>query len=70
MDTGYPGFIPEPYKHPTKPLKPYKPGKSRSICNGELQEDQQCDAEEHNTLRRPASRPISERFLLKKRFRP
>ncbi len=64
MDTGYPGFIPEPYKHPTKTLKPYTPGKNRSISKGEPLEDQQSDDdEEHNTYRKPASRPLPKSFF-------
>ena len=68
MDTGYPGFIPEPYKHPTKTPKPCKPGKSRANSNGELLEDRQLDEECH-ALRSPNSSPLSKCFLLKKRSR-
>ncbi len=50
MDTGYPAFTPEPYTHPTKPLKPSKSGKSCSNSKGDRREDEQCDDEERKTL--------------------
>ncbi len=70
MDTGYPSFIPEPYSRPSKSLKPYKPGKSRSNSKGEHQADQKLGSEKRNALRESTSSTLPKGMLMKKRFRP